>query len=392
MLLARRIVCRDPISRHCSRAFCTTMFPTPAPTGKAKKKAAKLVPESVLSLPAHSAALTAPRIPTPIVDTHTHLSSIFSWYKSKYKDGAQQETVWDFVRAMCLTPAEDADATKNRAKRHNVRAMVDVWCEPASWNDWREFADSAVEGSEKKAAWGSCEYWFAMGVHPHEAKHFTDDVEAVLLEAMKHPRCVSFGEIGLDYHYSFSEHPVQQEVFRRQLSHAVKLQKPITIHTREAEDDTEKIMKELIPRDHRVHVHCFTDSPEFAERLLDHWPNLFIGITGVVTYTTNLNTPEILRRLANRVKDGTDKTLRILLETDGPYMTPSNIYESLPELKKENGGNAQRLPLCHSGMVPWTAEFVSEVVQGIDRPDGQSWMTESILDVSAKNAAVMYGV
>lgn len=73
-------------------------------------------------------------------------------------------------------------------------------------------------------------------------------------------------------------------------------------------------------------------------------------------------------------------------------MTPSNIYDSLPELKKENGGNNQRLPLCHSGMVPWTAEFVSEVLKDVEGPDGQPWTTESILDVSAKNAAIMYGV
>ena len=115
---------------------------------------------------------------------------------------------------------------------------------------------------------------------------------------MVHPRCVGWGEMGLDYHYDNSPRDIQQEVFTRQLRHAVTLGKALTIHTREAEEDTERILKSEVPRDHRVshpskclicvvqicalqiHIHCFTDSPEFALRLLDHFPNLCIGITG----------------------------------------------------------------------------------------------------------------
>jgi TatD DNase family protein len=69
---------------------------------------------------------------------------------------------------------------------------------------------------------------------------------------MKHPRCVALGEIGLDYHYDNSPRDIQQDVFTRQLRHAVKLGKPLTIHTREADADTERIMKAEVPKDHRV--------------------------------------------------------------------------------------------------------------------------------------------
>lgn len=72
------------------------------------------------------------------------------------------------------------------------------------------------------------------------------------LEAMAHPRCVGWGEMGLDYHYDNSPREIQQAVFRRQLRQAVRLGKPLTIHTREAEEDTEKILKEEVPSDHRV--------------------------------------------------------------------------------------------------------------------------------------------
>ena len=72
------------------------------------------------------------------------------------------------------------------------------------------------------------------------------------LEAMEHPRCVGWGEIGLDYHYDNSPRDIQQEVFTRQLRQAVRLGKPLTIHTREAEEDTERILKAEVPKDHKV--------------------------------------------------------------------------------------------------------------------------------------------
>jgi Tat protein secretion system quality control protein TatD with DNase activity len=75
---------------------------------------------------------------------------------------------------------------------------------------------------------------------------------------MVHPRCVGWGEIGLDYHYDNSPRDVQQAVFIRQLKQAVKLGKPLTIHTREAEEDTERILKQEVPAEHKVYSLLFT--------------------------------------------------------------------------------------------------------------------------------------
>jgi Tat protein secretion system quality control protein TatD with DNase activity len=69
---------------------------------------------------------------------------------------------------------------------------------------------------------------------------------------MTHPRNVGWGEIGLDYHYDNSPRDVQREVFSRQLRHAVRLRKPITVHAREAEEDAERILKAEVPKDHKV--------------------------------------------------------------------------------------------------------------------------------------------
>ena len=71
---------------------------------------------------------------------------------------------------------------------------------------------------------------------------------------MAHPRCVALGEIGLDYHYDHSPREKQRQVFTRQLRHAVRLGKPLVIHTREADEDTEQIMKAEVPKEHKVYI------------------------------------------------------------------------------------------------------------------------------------------
>lgn len=196
--------------------------------------------------------------------------------------------------------------------------------------------------------------------------------------ALNHPLCVGLGEIGLDYHYTRSPQDVQKTVFAQQLKLAVEKGKPLTIHTRKAEEDTERIMKEIIPKDHPVHVHCFTDSPDFALRLLSHFPNLHIGITGVVTFSTNLNTADLLRQMVR-----SPELFRIVLETDAPYMVPSNVYPALladPTFTKQT-----RLPLSHSLMIPFTAQYVASVL-------GDAWDTKGVLTAGREGARRVYGV
>lgn len=97
---------------------------------------------------------------------------------------------------------------------------------------------------------------------------------------------------------------------------------------------------------------------------------------GVITYATNLNTAAVIREMAP------SNSLRIVLETDAPFMVPGNIYQSLPEVK------GKRLPLSHTAMVPWTAEFVARVAN----ENGGSWDIESVMRVSRENARNMYNV
>lgn len=328
-----------------------------------KKKGPSTPPSSSLLVP-------IPPTSKPVVDTHTHLASTFGMYQSRYATrtadvndlGNKIETVYDFVNVMY--------------EGRRVEAIVDVWCEHTQIKSglWKEFADEALKPKGENR-WGDMEYWFVIGIHPHEAKDYDDEIEQIIIEAASHPRCVGLGEMGLDYHYSFSPHPIQQAVLEKQIRLALRLNKPLTIHTREAEEDTVRILKELVPKEHKLHIHCFTDSPDMAAQLLDWFPNLYIGVTGVVSYSTNTNTGEVVKTLAG------DK-LRILLETDAPYMVPSNIYDAVPAIK------GKRFPVCHTAMLPWTAEFVSSAV--INRTE--EWTADSVMEVARENARHMYGV
>ncbi|PPQ74819.1 hypothetical protein CVT26_005453 [Gymnopilus dilepis] len=339
------------------------------PQNKMVKKKSTTPPESSLLLPTPPSSL-------PTVDTHTHVASTYEFYRGRYKEGKYTD-VYEFVKEMY--------------KGRNVEAVVDVWCEAPVRPLWKEFADAAMQ----KEKWGGMEYWFVLGVHPHDAKKYNDDVEKDILEAMTHPRCVGWGEMGLDYHYDNSPREIQQEVFTRQLKHAVRLNKPLTIHTREADDDTERILKEVVPKDHKIHIHCFTDSPDFAARLLAHFPNLYIGITGVITFATNDNTAAVIRNMLASPSAPTPtnpSSLRILLETDAPYMVPANIYDSL--IARDSEMKGKKLPICHSAMVPWTAKFVADVANGVEKQKGgeEGWDADVVMKVARENARKVYGV
>jgi TatD DNase family protein len=119
-----------------------------------------------------------------------------------------------------------------------------------------------------------------------------------------------------------------------------------------------------------MHIHCFTDTPELAASILDHFPNAYIGITGVITFASNTNTSEIVRATPLE---------RLLLETDSPFMTPNTVQKAIKSL----GGKSTRIPVCWSGMIPWTAEFVANL---------KNESVERVLAVTRENAQRMYGI
>ena len=118
----------------------------------------------------------------------------------------------------------------------------------------------------------------------------------------------AWGEIGLDYHYSPETRNVQLALFAEQLEEARRRNLPVVIHTREADDDTLGVLREIPSRGV---IHCFTGTPSFARPLLDL--GFYISISGIVTFRAADN----VRESARVVPDD-----RLLIETDAPFLAP----------------------------------------------------------------------
>ncbi|KAG8516890.1 putative deoxyribonuclease TATDN2, partial [Galemys pyrenaicus] len=163
--------------------------------------------------------------------------------------------------------------------------------------------------------------WGAFGCHPHFARYYSESQERNLLQALRHPKAVAFGEMGLDYSYKCTTPvPEQHKVFERQLQLAVSLKKPLVIHCREADEDLLGIMKRLVPADYKIHRHCFTGSFPVIKPLLEHFPNMSVGFTAVLTYSSAWEAREALRQIPLE---------RIIVETDAPYFLPRQVPRSL---------------------------------------------------------------
>ena len=155
----------------------------------------------------------------------------------------------------------------------------------------------------------------SIGVHPHAAAQFADEPAraARLVEERIAGRSAAraLGEIGLDYHYDFAPRDVQQAVFREQIRTARRLSLPLIIHTREAEEDTFRLLAEESAGDTGVVLHCFTGTRAMATRALDlGW---FLSLAGIVTFPRANELHEVAKMVPLD---------RLLIETDSPFLAP----------------------------------------------------------------------
>ena len=208
---------------------------------------------------------------TSFIDTHCHLD------------------------CLALTP----EAAVAQAQNAGVETVVTIAVDAESV----DFVDGFTQAHP--------EVFGSLGVHPHDAKTYTESLGAEIQERVKrNPKIRALGETGLDYHYNYSDAETQQAVFREQLQIAEALQLPVVLHTREAEEDTLRILEEY-PVSRKGVAHSFTGTQEMAETLLAMgW---CIGINGIVTFRNAEALREVVRTLPLD---------RLLLETDAPYLTP----------------------------------------------------------------------
>lgn len=153
------------------------------------------------------------------------------------------------------------------------------------------------------------EVYFAAGIHPYHLDTFDLDL---IENALSHPKCVAVGECGLDYFRLPSENVEEYKAFQKQcliqqIELALKWDKPIILHIREASNDTADILKEYPTL--RGVFHCFNAD----EILLQFSDRFFYGIGGVLTFKNARRLVEVLPKIPKE---------RLLLETDSPYLTP----------------------------------------------------------------------
>lgn len=149
----------------------------------------------------------------------------------------------------------------------------------------------------------------AVGWHPEDMDKLTDKAYAELERLAEHPKCLAIGEIGLDYYWDDTHKAEQKELFKRQIELAIRLNKPVIVHDREAHGDSLEIICDY--SELRGVFHCFSGSVEMAAELLKRgW---YLGFDGPITYKNARKAIEVLEFCP------LDK---IVVETDSPYLTP----------------------------------------------------------------------
>jgi TatD DNase family protein len=221
------------------------------------------------------------------------------------------------THAHLTSPEFDADRDEviARAKDAGVTSIVN----PATG---LEDSRKAVELAHRQEGLYAC-----VGVHPHEAAGAGDDVLRGVEELCTQSKVVAIGEIGLDYHYDFAPREVQERVFRAQLGIAARTNLPVVIHTRDATEETVRIVREALesfplwrsqaatpfsrfPAPKGV-FHCFPGTPAQAWDLINL--GFAVSLPGIVTFKNAGDAAGVAREVSAE---------HLLLETDSPYLAP----------------------------------------------------------------------
>lgn len=197
--------------------------------------------------------------------------------------------------------AEELDAVVHRARAAGVGRMVTICTYLTRF-------DRILAVAERYD-----DILCTVGVHPHQAaEEFDVTTVDALVERARHPKVIGLGETGLDYFYDKSPREQQQECFRRHIRASLDTGLPLIIHTRDADADTMRIVKEeTAGQTVKGLLHCFSSGRALAEEALDY--GFTLSLSGIVTFKKS----EELRDIVKDVPLD-----RILVETDAPYLAP----------------------------------------------------------------------
>ena len=195
---------------------------------------------------------------------------------------------------------EDQKNVLERSRAAGVDLMLNIATRESEWD--------AVLGTAVREP----DVWATVGIHPHEADEHPHVDTAKLVARASHPRVVGIGETGLDYYYDHSDRERQQHSFRAHIAACRDTGLPLIVHTRDAEDDTIRIMRdEMEQGPYSGVIHCFTASGAFADAAMAL--GFYISISGIVTFKSARDLQETAARLPLD---------RLLVETDSPFLAP----------------------------------------------------------------------
>ncbi len=153
----------------------------------------------------------------------------------------------------------------------------------------------------------------SVGVHPHEAGVGPMVTVDELEEKASLPKVIGLGETGLDFYYEHSPRAEQEESFRRHIEASRRTGLPVIVHTRDAEDDTLRILEDEMKKGTFPGlIHCFTSSKYLADKCIEL--GLYISLSGILTFKKATDLQEAAKALPIE---------RLLVETDAPYLAPS---------------------------------------------------------------------
>lgn len=192
---------------------------------------------------------------------------------------------------------EDREYLLNNLEQNNVSHVINIGTDIAS-------SFESVKLAEKYSF-----IYATVGVHPHEAKNVSEEDFLKLENLCKHKKVVAVGEIGLDYYYDHSPKETQREIFIKQLNLAKKLNMPVVIHSREANDEVFEIIKSSGVNKGVVHAYSGDTKMALEYNAL----GFYIGVGGVVTFKNAKTLVDVVKNIPLE---------KILIETDSPYLTP----------------------------------------------------------------------
>ena len=197
--------------------------------------------------------------------------------------------------------APERDAVVARARAAGVGRFVTISTHVTKFAEIASIAESYDD------------VFCTVGTHPN---HTLDEPEAspqALIALAAHEKCVAFGEAGLDYHYNHAPKETAERVFRNHIAAAREAQLPLVIHTRDADDDTARILRDEMGQGaFPALLHCFTASRALAETAVEL--GVYLSFSGVLTFKNAQGLREIAAAMPLD---------RLLVETDAPFLAPT---------------------------------------------------------------------